>query len=92
MRCLRNIPEHKAMIEGDIATAAEDLQWWGDSWMDNINYRKIDVQLNVPVHMDVMTRDQVIKMVTPGIQRVKEFCAQHLAKGNYFQGCPAQVK
>jgi glyoxylase-like metal-dependent hydrolase (beta-lactamase superfamily II) len=86
------IPEHKAMVEGDIATAAEDLQWWGDSWLDNINYRKIDVQLNVPVHMDVMTREQVIKMVTPGIQRVKEFCAQHLAKGNYFQGCPAQVK
>ena len=86
------IPEHKAMIEGDIATAAEDLQWWGDSWLDNINYRKLDVQLNVPVHMDVMTREQVIKMVTPGIQRVKEFCAQHLAKGNYFQGCPAQVK
>jgi glyoxylase-like metal-dependent hydrolase (beta-lactamase superfamily II) len=86
------IPEHKAMIEGDIATAAEDLQWWGDSWLDNINYRKLDVQLNVPVHMDVMTREQVIKMVTPGIQRVKEFCAQHLAKGNYFQGCPAQVR
>ena len=86
------IAEHKAMIEGDIATAAEDLQWWGDSWLDNINYRKLDVQLNVPVHMDVMTREQVIKMVTPGIQRVKEFCAQHLAKGNYFPGCPAQVK
>ncbi len=86
------IPEHKAMIEGDIATAAEDLQWWGDSWLDNINHRKIDVQLNVPVHMDVMTREQVIKMVTPGIQRVKEFCAQHLAKGNYFQGCPAHVR
>ena len=86
------IPEHKAMIEGDIATAAEDLQWWGDSWQDNINYRKLDVQLNVPVHMDVMTREQVIKMVTPGIQRVKAFCAQHLAKGNYFPGCPAQVR
>jgi glyoxylase-like metal-dependent hydrolase (beta-lactamase superfamily II) len=86
------IPEHKAMIEGDIATAAEDLQWWGDSWLDNINYRKIDVQLNVPVHMDVMTREQVVKMVTPGIQRAKEFCAQHLAKGNYFPGCPAQVR
>ena len=60
------IPEHKAMIEGDIATAAEDLQWWGDSWLDNINYRKIDVQLNVPVHMDVMTREQVLKMVDAG--------------------------
>ena len=86
------MPEHKIMIEGDIATAAEDLQWWGDSWLDNIAYRKLDVVKNVPVHMDVMTREEVIKMVNPGIQRVKEFCAQHLAKGNYFQGCPAFVR
>ena len=86
------MPDQKIMIEGDIATAAEELQWWGDSWLDNIAYRKIEVEKNVPVHMDVMTRDQVIKMVTPGIQRVKEWCAQHLAKGNYFPGCPAFLR
>lgn len=84
------IPEHKMMIEGDIATAAEELQWWGDSWLENIAYRGIDVQRNVPVHMTPMTRDEVIKMVNGGIQRVKEFCAMHLEKGNYFPGCPAQ--
>ena len=38
------IPEHKMIIEGDIATAAEELQWWGDSWLDNIAYRKIEVR------------------------------------------------
>src|SRR5262245_36725449 len=86
------IPEHKMMIEADIATAAEELQWWGDSWLDNIAHRKIDVQRNVPVHMTPMTRDEVEKMVNGGIQRVKEFCAQHVAKGDYFPGCPAQVK
>ena len=86
------IPEHKIMIEGDIATAAEDLQWWGDSWLENIAYRKLDVQTNVPVHMDVMKYDDVIKMVRPGIRRVKEFCAQHLSKGNYFPGCPPALK
>ena len=31
-------------------------------------------------------------MVTPGIRRVKEWCDQHLAKGNYFAGCPAFLK
>ena len=86
------IPEHKMMIEGDIATAAEDLQWWGDSWLDNIAYRKIDVERNVPVHMTPMTRDEVIKMVNGGIARVKQFCADHVAKGDYFPGCPAQVR
>jgi len=46
----------------------------------------------VPVHMDVMTFEEVVKMVRPGIQRVKDWCAQHVAKGNYFPGCPGFVK
>jgi glyoxylase-like metal-dependent hydrolase (beta-lactamase superfamily II) len=86
------IPEHKVMIDADIATAAEDLQWWGDSWLDNIAYRKIQVETIVPVHMNVMTYAETLKMVTPGIQRVKEWCAQHAAKGNYFPGCPAFLR
>jgi hypothetical protein len=86
------IPEHKIMIEADIATAAEDLQWWGDSWLENIAHREIAVERNIPVHMAPMTHEEVVKMVNPGIERVKKFCADHLAKGNYFPGCPAAVK
>ena len=86
------IPEHKMLIEADIATAADELQWWGDSWLKNIEYRKIDVERNVPVHMTPMTKDEVIKMVNGGIDRVKKFCADWAAKGNYMAGCPAQVK
>ncbi len=86
------IPEHKILIEADLATAAEDLQWWGDSWLDNIAYRKLQVEKIVPVHMNVMTYDETLKMVAPGIRRVKEWCDQHLAKGNYFPGCPAFLK
>jgi glyoxylase-like metal-dependent hydrolase (beta-lactamase superfamily II) len=86
------VPEHKMIIEGDIATAAEDLQWWGDSWLDNIAYRKLEVERNVPVHMTPMTKDEVVRMVNGGIQRVKQFCNDHVAKGDYFPGCPAQVR
>ena len=46
----------------------------------------------VPVHMNVMTYDETLKMVAPGIRRVKEWCDQHLAKGDYFPGCPAFLK
>jgi glyoxylase-like metal-dependent hydrolase (beta-lactamase superfamily II) len=86
------IPEHKMVIEADVATAAEELQWWGDSWLDNIAYRKLDVQRNVPVHLTPMTKEEVIAMVKGGIQRVKEFCARHVAQGDYFPGCPAPVR
>jgi hypothetical protein len=36
--------------------------------------------------------DEVIKMVNGGVDRVKKFCADRGAKGNYMAGCPAQVK
>lgn len=86
------LPEHRITVEADIATAAEDLQWWGDSYRDNIEYRKLDVVQNVPVHMDVMSYEDTLKMVAGGIARVKAFCADHLAKGNYFQGCPPALR
>jgi len=86
------IPEHKLFIEADIATAAEEIQWWGDSFLDNIAYRKIDVDKVLPVHMETMTFEQTVNMVKPGIQRVKDYCAEMLKKGNWFPGCPAFVK
>jgi glyoxylase-like metal-dependent hydrolase (beta-lactamase superfamily II) len=86
------IPEHRMVIEADIATSAEDLQWWGDSWLDNIAYRNLEVDINVPVHMTVMSYDEVVEMVAPGIERVKEWCADHEAMGNFFPGCPAFLR
>jgi hypothetical protein len=86
------IPEHKFFLEADIATAAEEIQWWGDSFLENIAYRKIDVEKVLPVHMDIMTFEQTVNMVRPGIQRVKDYCSQMVQKGNWFPGCPAWVK
>lgn len=85
------IPEHKIYIEADVLTAAEELQWWGDSWLANIAYRKLDVEKVVPVHMDIMTYEEAVRMLRPGIERVKAFCDEHREKGNWFPGCPAWV-
>ena len=86
------IPQHKIYIEADVLTAAEELQWWGDSWLDNLTYRKLDVEKIVPVHMDVMTFEQGVRMVRPGIERVKAYCQEMVQKGNWFPGCPPAVK
>jgi hypothetical protein len=86
------IPEHKLFLEADLATAAEELQWWGDSFLENIAYRKIDVEKVVPVHMDIMTYEQAVNMVRPGIQRAKDYCAEMVKKGNWFAGCPAFLR
>jgi glyoxylase-like metal-dependent hydrolase (beta-lactamase superfamily II) len=86
------IPQHKLYLEADVLTAAEELQWWGDSFLDNISHRKLDVQKILPVHMDIMTFEEGIRMLRPGIERVKQYCQEMVKKGNWFPGCPAAVK
>jgi hypothetical protein len=31
-------------------------------------------------------------MVNPGIERVKQWCDEHAAAGNFFPGCPAFLR
>ena len=86
------VPAAKLIVEGDIATAALDYQFWADNYMDNIEYYKLDVQTISPVHMNIMKQAEVIEMVKGGVKRARERCAAELAKGNYFAGCPVQSK
>jgi glyoxylase-like metal-dependent hydrolase (beta-lactamase superfamily II) len=84
------VPASKVMVEGDIGTAAVDYQFWADSYMDNIEYYKLDVETISPVHMQIMKHAELIEMIKGGVRRARERCASELAKGNYFPGCPVQ--
>lgn len=87
-----HVPEQAIFVEGDMATAAEQWQFWGDNYLDNIEYYDLEVEFIAPVHMPVMTHEAVVQMVGEGVQRARELCAAELAKGNYFAGCPIQSK
>lgn len=91
-------PAQKVIIEGDIATASFDYQFWPDNIRDLMDYYKLDVEKLSPVHSisrehpDVLTMQQVDELVKGGTQRARERCAAELAKGNYFPGCPVWSK
>jgi glyoxylase-like metal-dependent hydrolase (beta-lactamase superfamily II) len=91
-------PAQKVIIEGDIATASYDYQFWPDNMRDLIDYYKLDPEKLSPVHSvsreypDVLTIQQVDELVKGGTQRARERCAAELAKGNYFPGCPVWSK
>jgi glyoxylase-like metal-dependent hydrolase (beta-lactamase superfamily II) len=91
-------PAQKVMMEGDIASAAYDYQFWPDNLRDLIEYYKLDVQLDSPVHSisrehpDVLTMDQLDELIRGGTQRARERCHTELEKGNYFPGCPVWSK
>ena len=88
------IMAQKLIIEGDIATAAYDYQFWPDNLRDLIDYYKLDADKRSPVHgvlpnqRGAMTMQQVEELVKGGTQRARERCASELQKGNYFPGCP----
>ncbi|MEP7311232.1 MAG: hypothetical protein ABI859_01505 [Pseudomonadota bacterium] len=82
------VPAAKVLVEGDIATAAVDYQFWGDNYMDNVEHYGLDVQTLSTVHMGIMKQPEVLEMIKGGVQRARERCASELAKGNYFPGCP----
>lgn len=91
-------PEQRVIMEGDIATAAYDYQFWPDDFDDLIDYYHLQPQLLSPVHSvwrdhpNVLTMDQVEELIKGGTERARARCASELAKGNYFPGCPVWSK
>jgi glyoxylase-like metal-dependent hydrolase (beta-lactamase superfamily II) len=91
-------PQSRVMAEGDIATAAYDFQWWPDNYMDNLEFYKLQVDFLSPVHSvwpehpGVLTHAQVIELIKGGVVRTRAWCADQLAKGTFFTGCPVHSK
>jgi glyoxylase-like metal-dependent hydrolase (beta-lactamase superfamily II) len=83
------VPSAKAFVEADLATAARTYQWWPDNFEDDIDYYKLDVDKDLPVHFGTpMSKAETIEFIKGGVQRARERCAQEAAKGEPHIGCP----
>lgn len=88
----------KLIMEGDMVTAAYDWAHWPDTLRDVMAYYKLDVELISPVHTmteispNLLTLAQAEELLSGGVKRAREHCAQRLANGNYWPGCPIQTK
>jgi glyoxylase-like metal-dependent hydrolase (beta-lactamase superfamily II) len=91
-------PAQKVIMEADIATAGYDYQFWPDTFHDLIDYYRLDVQKDSPLHSvlpehpGVLTIGQVDELIKAGTARARERCALELSKGNYFPGCPVRSR
>jgi hypothetical protein len=90
-------PAQRVLIEGDIATAAFDYQFWPDDLRDLIDYYKLNPEKVSPVHAvirgkPVLTMPEIDELVKGGADRARKRCAVELEKGNYFAGCPVWSK
>jgi glyoxylase-like metal-dependent hydrolase (beta-lactamase superfamily II) len=86
-----HVPASNLLVEGDLTTQDWDFNWWGDSLMNNIEYRNIKVDTNLSVHaQQPFPLSEVVAAIERQVRNTQAFC-RRAADAQFFQpGCPVQ--
>ena len=86
-----HVPASNLLVEADLTTQDWDYNWWGDSLMNNIEYRKIKVDTNLAVHAQKpFPLAEVVAAIERQVRNTQAFC-RRAAEAQFFQpGCPIQ--
>ena len=86
-----HVPASNLLVEADLTTQNWDFNWWGDSLMNNIEYRKIKVDTNLAVHAQKpFPLAEVVSAIERQVRNAQAFC-RRAAEAQFFQpGCPIQ--
>jgi glyoxylase-like metal-dependent hydrolase (beta-lactamase superfamily II) len=86
-----HVPASNLLVEADLTTQNWDFNWWGDSLMNNIEYRKIKVDTNLAVHAQKpYPLAEVVSAIEKQVRNAQAFC-RRAAEAQFFQpGCPIQ--
>jgi hypothetical protein len=86
-----HVPASQLLVEADLTTQNWDFNWWGDSLMNNVEYRKINVDTNLSVHaQQPFPLAEVVSAIEKQVRNTQAFC-RRAAEAQFFQpGCPIQ--
>jgi glyoxylase-like metal-dependent hydrolase (beta-lactamase superfamily II) len=86
-----HVPASNLLVEADLTTQNWDFNWWGDSLMNNVEYRKIKVDTNLAVHAQKpYPLAEVVSAIEKQVRSTQAFC-RRAAEAQFFQpGCPIQ--
>ena len=88
---LVHVPRSNLLVEADLTTQDWDFNWWGDSLMNNIEYRKLRVDTNLAVHADKpYPLAEVVSAIERQVRNTQAFCRRAAAAGFFQPGCPMQ--
>lgn len=88
---LIHVPRHHILVEADLTTENWDYQWWGGSYMDNVDHRKIKVETNLAVHAQKpIPIAEVLSAIEKQVNGARDLCTQSAAAKFYLPGCPVQ--
>jgi glyoxylase-like metal-dependent hydrolase (beta-lactamase superfamily II) len=82
------VPEHRLLIQGDLFDLNWQIYFWGDTYQDNLDYRDITVERDVPVHGRVLPIAEVRSLLAEQTRNARALCDQVDAAGLSMPGCP----
>ncbi len=82
------VPGHKLLLQGDLFDRSWEVYFWGNTYQDNMDYRGLDVERDVPIHGDVLPLAEVRSLLIQQTQQARDLCAQVADAGLSMPGCP----
>jgi glyoxylase-like metal-dependent hydrolase (beta-lactamase superfamily II) len=88
---LAYVPRDRLLVQGDLFDVSWEVYWWGSSYADNVKFRNLQVDRDVPVHGRVLPFAEVEQGIARQIANAQALCASVDAAGLSMRGCPVKT-
>ena len=85
-----HVPRERLLAQGDLYDVNWEAYWWGSGYLDNVRYRKLTVERDVPVHGRMLPFAEVQQHIERQIQNAEKLCAEVAAAQLSMPGCPVK--
>jgi len=85
------VPRERLLVQGDLFDINWEVYWWGSSYMDNVKFRNLQVDRDVPVHGRILPIAEVQQAIAKQIANAQALCASVEAAGLSMRGCPVKT-
>jgi len=85
------VPKDRLLVEGDFFDVGWELYWWQKTYADNIAYRRLQVDSDVPVHGRVVPIAQAMQDIERMTKAAEAVCTRTQAAGVFTPGCPVKT-
>jgi glyoxylase-like metal-dependent hydrolase (beta-lactamase superfamily II) len=85
------VPRERLLAQGDLFDVNWEVYWWGSSYMDNVRFRNLQVDRDVPVHGRILPLADVQQAIAKQIANAQALCASVDAAGLSMRGCPVKT-
>jgi hypothetical protein len=86
-----HVPQDRLLIQGDFYDVGWEIYWWQDTYMDNVQYRNLQVDRDVPVHGRISSLQEVNDGIRRQTRAAVDLCARLAAAQSFPPGCPVKA-